>query len=234
MLFCVEVGENPLHVAVRHCHARVVEEVLNSLTNERSRQEAELCVREGNQVRLADQWERHDKLQKHQTKPSMICLCLAPPAEGRDAAAPGSWAQERRGASAGWGHLHHQDPDGASRWHHRRHPTGVLCAVWQTSLHKTDQYAGIVNVLFLQSGETPLHYSARVGNTAVLQEMLSNVPSNQLQTAINKHAKVQISSEREICLTSQKDFRLIWCFSKGTDYSWIDSSVFFPCTLPIL
>ncbi|KAL1254989.1 hypothetical protein QQF64_013050, partial [Cirrhinus molitorella] len=44
-----KIGESPLHVAVRHCHAHVLEEILNSLTNERSRQEAERCVREGNQ-----------------------------------------------------------------------------------------------------------------------------------------------------------------------------------------
>ncbi|XP_030644286.1 transient receptor potential cation channel, subfamily N, member 1 [Chanos chanos] len=40
-----------------------------------------------------------------------------------------------------------------------------------------------------QAGETALHYCARVGNTGVLQEMLSNVPANQLQTAVNKHAR---------------------------------------------
>lgn len=46
----VQVCENPLHVAVRHCHAHVVEEILNYLTNERSLQETQLCVRQGNQV----------------------------------------------------------------------------------------------------------------------------------------------------------------------------------------
>ncbi len=67
---------------MRHCHAHVVEEVLNSLTNERSRQEAELCVREGNQVRLTDQWERHDIPQKHQTKPSMFACVWRPLQKG--------------------------------------------------------------------------------------------------------------------------------------------------------
>lgn len=66
-------------------------------------------------------------------------------------------------------------------------------------MHQPDEDTCIIKILMehhadvtavtRQSGETPLHYSARVGNTAVLQEMLSNVPSNQLQTAINKQAK---------------------------------------------
>ncbi|XP_066571914.1 transient receptor potential cation channel, subfamily N, member 1 [Amia ocellicauda] len=38
-------------------------------------------------------------------------------------------------------------------------------------------------------GETPLHYCARVGNTAVLLEMLQNFKSSRLQQAINKHSK---------------------------------------------
>ncbi|XP_016365820.1 serine/threonine-protein phosphatase 6 regulatory ankyrin repeat subunit C-like [Sinocyclocheilus rhinocerous] len=126
-----KVGENPLHVAVRHCHARVVEEVLNSLTNERSRQEAELCVREGNQ--------------KSET--------------------PLHLAAELRSDA-----VHQPDED--------------TCIIKILMEHHAD-----VTAVTRQSGETPLHYSARVGNTAVLQEMLSNVPSNQLQTAINKHAK---------------------------------------------
>ncbi|MGH0158275.1 UNVERIFIED_CONTAM: hypothetical protein FKN15_040052 [Acipenser sinensis] len=37
--------------------------------------------------------------------------------------------------------------------------------------------------------ETPLHYCARVGNTDVLLEILKNFNTNQLQQAINKHAK---------------------------------------------
>ncbi|KAF5895516.1 serine/threonine-protein phosphatase 6 regulatory ankyrin repeat subunit B-like, partial [Clarias magur] len=37
--------------------------------------------------------------------------------------------------------------------------------------------------------ETPIHYCARIGNVAVLQEMLNNVPSSCLQTAINKQDK---------------------------------------------
>ncbi len=67
-------------------------------------------------------------------KTQHVCLCLAPPAEGRDATAPGSWAQERR---AGRGHLHRQDPDGASRWRHRRHPTGVQVCNLYTKLTST-------------------------------------------------------------------------------------------------
>ncbi|XP_059366352.1 serine/threonine-protein phosphatase 6 regulatory ankyrin repeat subunit B-like [Carassius carassius] len=126
-----KVGENPLHVAVRHCHAHVVEEILNSLSNERSRQEAELCVREGNQ--------------KGETS-----LHLA--------------AELRSDA------VHQVGED--------------TCIIKILMEHHAD-----VTAVTRQSGETPLHYNARVGNTAVLQEMLSNVPSNQLQTAINKHAK---------------------------------------------
>ncbi|KAL0961929.1 hypothetical protein UPYG_G00333500 [Umbra pygmaea] len=41
-------GENPLHIAVSHCHAHVVQEILTNLTSERSRQEAQLCVSQGN------------------------------------------------------------------------------------------------------------------------------------------------------------------------------------------
>ncbi|XP_041932384.1 transient receptor potential cation channel, subfamily N, member 1 [Alosa sapidissima] len=37
--------------------------------------------------------------------------------------------------------------------------------------------------------ETPLHYCARVGNTAVLQEILRGVAASCLQMAVNKHAK---------------------------------------------
>uniref|UniRef100_A0A8C2J501 Serine/threonine-protein phosphatase 6 regulatory ankyrin repeat subunit B-like n=1 Tax=Cyprinus carpio TaxID=7962 RepID=A0A8C2J501_CYPCA len=126
-----KVGENPLHVAVRHCHAHVVEEILNTLTNERSRQEAELCVREGNQ--------------KGET--------------------PLHLAAELRSDA-----VHQPDED--------------TCIIKILMEHHAD-----VTAVTRQSGETPLHYSARVGNTAVLQEMLSNVPSNQLQSAINKQAK---------------------------------------------
>ncbi|ROI69406.1 Ankyrin-3 [Anabarilius grahami] len=126
-----KVDENSLHVAVRHCHAHVVKEILNSLTNERSREEAELCVREGNQN-------------------SETPLHLA--------------AELRRDA------VHQTDKD--------------ICIIKILMEHHAD-----ITAVTRQSGETPLHYSARVGNTAVLQEMLSNVPTNQLQTAINKHAK---------------------------------------------
>ncbi|XP_052389010.1 serine/threonine-protein phosphatase 6 regulatory ankyrin repeat subunit B-like isoform X1 [Carassius gibelio] len=126
-----KVGENPLHVAVRHCHAHVVEEILNSLSNERSSQDAELCVREGNQ--------------KGET--------------------PLHLAAELRSDA-----VHQVDED-----------TRIIKILME---HHAD-----VTAVTRQSGETPLHYNARVGNTAVLQEMLSNVPSNQLQTAINKHAK---------------------------------------------
>ncbi|XP_043088851.1 transient receptor potential cation channel, subfamily N, member 1 isoform X3 [Puntigrus tetrazona] len=126
-----KVGENPLHVAVRHCHALVVQEVLNSLTHERSRQEAELYVREGNKagetpLHLAAEL-RSDAVHQPEEDASIIRILME----------------------------HHADMAAVTR----------------------------------QSGETPLHYSARVGNTAVLQEMLGNGPSNQLQSAINKHAK---------------------------------------------
>ncbi|XP_048059090.1 transient receptor potential cation channel, subfamily N, member 1 isoform X2 [Megalobrama amblycephala] len=123
--------ENSLHVAVRQCHAHVVKEILNSLTNERSREEAELCVREGNQN-------------------GETPLHLA--------------AELRRDT------VHKTDED--------------ICIIKILMEHHAD-----ITAVTRQSGETPLHYSARVGNTAVLQEMLSNVPTNQLQTAINKHAK---------------------------------------------
>ncbi|XP_077086187.1 transient receptor potential cation channel, subfamily N, member 1 [Siphateles boraxobius] len=126
-----KIDENSLHVAVRHCHAPVVEEILNSLTNERSRQEAELCVCEGNQI-------------------GETPLHLA--------------AQLRRDS------VHQTDED--------------TCIIKTLMEHHAD-----ITAVTRQSGETPLHYSARVGNTAVLQEMLSNVPTNQLQTAINKHTK---------------------------------------------
>uniref|UniRef100_A0A674EK83 Serine/threonine-protein phosphatase 6 regulatory ankyrin repeat subunit A-like n=1 Tax=Salmo trutta TaxID=8032 RepID=A0A674EK83_SALTR len=43
-----KAGENPLHVAVRHCHAHVVEDILTYLTSERSREEAQCCVSQGN------------------------------------------------------------------------------------------------------------------------------------------------------------------------------------------
>ncbi|XP_067217780.1 transient receptor potential cation channel, subfamily N, member 1 [Chanodichthys erythropterus] len=126
-----KVDENSLHVAVRHCHAHVVKEILNSLTNERSREEAELCVREGNQN-------------------GETPLHLA--------------AELRRDT------VHKTDED--------------ICIIKILMEHHAD-----ITAVTRQSGETPLHYNARVGNTAVLQEMLSNVPTNQLQTAINKHAK---------------------------------------------
>ncbi|XP_050993076.1 transient receptor potential cation channel, subfamily N, member 1 isoform X2 [Labeo rohita] len=126
-----KVGESPLHVAVHHCHAHVLEEILTCLTNERSRQEVERCVREGNQN-------------------GETPLHLA--------------AELRRDA------VHHPDED-----------TRIIKILME---HHAD-----VTAVTRQSGETPLHYCTRVGNTATLQEMLSNVPSNQLQTAINKHAK---------------------------------------------
>ncbi|KPP73849.1 serine/threonine-protein phosphatase 6 regulatory ankyrin repeat subunit A-like, partial [Scleropages formosus] len=40
-----------------------------------------------------------------------------------------------------------------------------------------------------QAGETPLHYCARVGNSDVLQAILSNVEDNSLSLVVNKHAK---------------------------------------------
>ncbi|KAI7798397.1 transient receptor potential cation channel [Triplophysa rosa] len=126
-----KVGENPLHVAAHHCHAHVVEEILNYLSNERSRQEAQLCVRQGNQ-------------------------------------------------------------DGET-------PLHLAAELQRDAVHQTDEDVDIIRILMehhaditavtKRSGETPLHYSARVGNTAVLQEMLGYVPSSQLQTAVNKHSK---------------------------------------------
>uniref|UniRef100_A0AAY4D3A9 Ion transport domain-containing protein n=1 Tax=Denticeps clupeoides TaxID=299321 RepID=A0AAY4D3A9_9TELE len=43
-----KAGENPVHVAVRHCHVQVVQEILTYLTGERSREEAQLCIRQEN------------------------------------------------------------------------------------------------------------------------------------------------------------------------------------------
>ncbi|XP_018587450.2 transient receptor potential cation channel, subfamily N, member 1 isoform X3 [Scleropages formosus] len=40
-----------------------------------------------------------------------------------------------------------------------------------------------------EAGETPLHYCARVGNSDVLQAILSNVEDNSLSLVVNKHAK---------------------------------------------
>ncbi|XP_026785883.3 transient receptor potential cation channel, subfamily N, member 1 [Pangasianodon hypophthalmus] len=66
-------------------------------------------------------------------------------------------------------------------------------------VHKDDEDVLIIRTLMeynaditaatRQMGETPIHYCARVGNVAVLQEMVNNVPSNCLQTAINKQDK---------------------------------------------
>ncbi|KAG7458245.1 hypothetical protein MATL_G00236160 [Megalops atlanticus] len=51
------------------------------------------------------------------------------------------------------------------------------------------EYDADVTAATKESGETPLHYCSRVGNTAVLQEMLNRVNPTHLQQAVNKHAK---------------------------------------------
>nr|XP_055076899.1 transient receptor potential cation channel, subfamily N, member 1 isoform X1 [Misgurnus anguillicaudatus] len=129
--FTSKVGENPLHVAVRHCHAHVAEEILNYLMNERSHQEALLCVQQGNQ----------------------------------DGETPLHLAAELKGES-----VHQTDED-----------IDIIKILME---HHAD-----ITAVTKQTGETPLHYSARLGNTALLQEMLAYVPSSQLQTAVNKHSK---------------------------------------------
>ncbi|KAI5621887.1 transient receptor potential cation channel, subfamily N, member 1, partial [Silurus asotus] len=124
--------ETPLHVAVRHCHAHMVEAILNYLTTEKSREEAELCVRQGNQK---------DENPLH----------LA--------------AKIQRDI------VHRDDED-------------VLI------IRTLMKYNADVSAATKQTEETPIHYCARVGNSAVLQEMLHNVPSNCLQSAINMLDKV--------------------------------------------
>ncbi|KAI5621888.1 transient receptor potential cation channel, subfamily N, member 1, partial [Silurus asotus] len=119
--------ETPLHVAVRHCHAHMVEAILNYLTTEKSREEAELCVRQRNQ--------------KDETP-----LHLA--------------AEIQRNI------VHRDDED-------------VLI------IRTLMEYNANATASTKQTEETPIHYCARVGNSAVLQEMLHNVPSNSLQSAIN-------------------------------------------------
>ncbi|XP_046691390.1 transient receptor potential cation channel, subfamily N, member 1 [Silurus meridionalis] len=119
--------ETPLHVAVRHCHAHMVEAILNFLTTEKSREEAELCVRQRNQ--------------KDETT-----LHLA--------------AEIQRDI------VHRDDED-------------VLI------IRTLIEYNADVTAAIKQTEETPIHYCARVGNTAVLQEMLHNVPSHCLHSAIN-------------------------------------------------
>ncbi|KAF7691391.1 hypothetical protein HF521_011688 [Silurus meridionalis] len=119
--------ETPLHVAVRHCHAHMVEAILNFLTTEKSREEAELCVRQRNQ--------------KDETT-----LHLA--------------AEIQRDI------VHRDDED-------------VLI------IRTLMEYHANATAATKQTEETPIHYCARVGNTAVLQEMLHNVPSHCLQLAIN-------------------------------------------------
>ncbi|XP_076865963.1 transient receptor potential cation channel, subfamily N, member 1 [Brachyhypopomus gauderio] len=126
-----KAGESPLHVAVRHCHAHMVESILNSLTNERSREEAELCVQQENQN-------------------GETALHLA--------------AELRKDA------LHGDEED-------------VLI------IRTLMEYNADITAATRDAGETPLHYCARVGNHAVLREMLENVASGRLQTAINKHSE---------------------------------------------
>ncbi|KAK1785501.1 hypothetical protein P4O66_018863 [Electrophorus voltai] len=126
-----KAGENPLHAAVRHCHAHMVEAILNCLTNERSREEAELCAQQENQN-------------------GETALHLA--------------AELRKDM------LHRDEED-------------VLI------IRTLMEYNADITAATRQAGETPLHYCARVGNDAVLREMLASVTSSRLQMAINKHAK---------------------------------------------
>ncbi|XP_053348677.1 transient receptor potential cation channel, subfamily N, member 1 [Clarias gariepinus] len=123
--------ETPLHVAVRHCHAHMVESILNYLTSERSKKQAELCVRQANQ--------------KGETT-----LHLA--------------AKIQKDI------VHRDDED-------------VLI------IRTLMEYNADITAATREMRETPIHYCARVGNVEVLQEMLNNVPSNCLQTAINKQNK---------------------------------------------
>ncbi|XP_012688345.1 transient receptor potential cation channel, subfamily N, member 1 [Clupea harengus] len=51
------------------------------------------------------------------------------------------------------------------------------------------EYDANVTATTKELRETPLHYCARVGNTAVLQEILRGVAASCLQMAVNKHAK---------------------------------------------
>ncbi|KAL2080256.1 hypothetical protein ACEWY4_024049 [Coilia grayii] len=51
------------------------------------------------------------------------------------------------------------------------------------------EYDANVTATTRELRETPLHYCARVGNTAVLQEILRYVTASRLQMAVNKHAK---------------------------------------------
>ncbi|KAI2653199.1 Ankyrin-1 [Labeo rohita] len=140
-----KVGESPLHVAVHHCHAHVLEEILTCLTNERSRQEVERCVREGNQN-------------------GETPLHLA--------------AELRRDA------VHHPDED-----------TRIIKILME---HHAD-----VTAVTRQSGETPLHYCTRVGNTATLQEMLSNngrspllLAAEQGHTEVEGKAAIHLAAEQ--------------------------------------
>ncbi|XP_049331691.1 transient receptor potential cation channel, subfamily N, member 1 [Astyanax mexicanus] len=126
-----KVGETPLHVAVHHCHAHMVEAILNSLSSERSREEAELCVRQENQS-------------------GETALHLAAELKNET--------------------VHRDEED---------------VVIIRTLM----EYNADITAATRQMGETPLHYCARVGNAAVLQEMLDNVPSSRLQSAINKHSK---------------------------------------------
>uniref|UniRef100_A0A8B9GR40 Ion transport domain-containing protein n=1 Tax=Astyanax mexicanus TaxID=7994 RepID=A0A8B9GR40_ASTMX len=126
-----KVTETPLHVAVHHCHAHMVEAILNSLSSERSREEAELCVRQENQS-------------------GETALHLAAELKNET--------------------VHRDEED---------------VVIIRTLM----EYNADITAATRQMGETPLHYCARVGNAAVLQEMLDNVPSSRLQSAINKHSK---------------------------------------------
>ncbi|XP_023667815.2 transient receptor potential cation channel, subfamily N, member 1 [Paramormyrops kingsleyae] len=51
------------------------------------------------------------------------------------------------------------------------------------------EYDANVTATTRGTGETPLHYCARVGNTGILKEILTNVKLSQVQQAVNKLAK---------------------------------------------
>ncbi|XP_053348675.1 serine/threonine-protein phosphatase 6 regulatory ankyrin repeat subunit A-like isoform X1 [Clarias gariepinus] len=75
----------------------------------------------------------------------------------------------------------------------------LAAEIQKNIVHRDDEDVQIIRTLMeynaditaatREKGETPIHYCARIGNVAVLQEMLNNVPSNCLQTAINKQDK---------------------------------------------
>ncbi|KAG5842672.1 hypothetical protein ANANG_G00180100 [Anguilla anguilla] len=126
-----KAGENPLHIAVRHCHAHVVQEIISYLANRKCRKEAELCVS-----------------QENQEGETSLHLAAGLSKEGT-------------------------------------HSEGEDVRIIRMLM----EYGADITAATKESGETPLHYCTRVGNTDLLQEMLSTVPPGRLQHAVNKHAK---------------------------------------------